>query len=116
MRKENYSCGETTEVCPNTTLGYLDPVYSVASKQRLNYRNLGEKKKREKKKRKKETYKNGAKALEKAFVTCLFSSLRALKFALPLHPYDETSHSYIFPLFSGELNQKASVHPTTMNS
>lgn len=74
------------------------------------------KKKREKKKRKKETYKNGAKALEKAFVTCLFSSLRALKFALPLHPYDETSHSYIFPLFSGELNQKASVHPTTMNS
>lgn len=74
----------------------------------------GKKKKREK--RKKETYKNEAKALEKAFVTCLFSSLRALKFALPLHPCDETSYSYIFPLFSGELNQKASVHPTTMNS
>ena len=46
MRKENHSCGETTEVCPKTTLGHLNLIYSVASKQQLNCRNLREKKKK----------------------------------------------------------------------
>jgi hypothetical protein len=36
MRKENHSCGETTEDCPKSTVGYLDLVYYVASKQQLN--------------------------------------------------------------------------------
>lgn len=98
VRKENYSCGETTEVCPKTTLGYLDLVYSVASKQQLNCRNLREKKKKKQQK--------SSKALKKALVICLLSRLRALQFAPPLHPCDKTRSIYISPLLTEEQDQK----------
>lgn len=81
MRKENYSCGETTEVCPNTTLGYLNPVYNVASRQQLNYRNIGEKRKKERKKPTKIKPKPWKKHLSSVCSQVLGPS----NFALPLH-------------------------------
>lgn len=106
MRKENYSYGETTEVCPKTPLGYLELVSYVVSKQQLNCSDVRGGKK----------CKNQVKALEKALVICFFLSLRVTQ--LPhacIHMIKQDIFTFSL-LLTGQLNKNISVHPITINS